>query len=221
MTTKKERVFLIDDHPIVRQGLAVLIDQEPDLAVCGTAADARSALDGVLKSKPNIVVVDLSMPGPDGLEFIKNLHVHMPKLPVLVLSMHDEMLYAERALKAGAQGYIMKHEAETNIMAAIRRVLQGEVYLSLAMTGHLLRKVADQSDTKPISQLETLADRELQVFEHIGRGYRSVEIAEQLGISIKTVESHVSRIRQKLGLRNSHEVARQAVIWVQQKLGRK
>jgi DNA-binding NarL/FixJ family response regulator len=214
MPPKKHRVFLVDDHPIVCQGLALLINHEPDLTVCGTATNARAALDAILKNKPDVVVTDLSMPGADGLELIKNLRAQLPHLQILVLSMHDEMLYAERALKAGARGYIMKHAVETNIMTAIRRIVLGEIYLSPAMTGRLLSKLSDQPDPT-ISPLAKLGDRELHVFELLGRGLRTTAIATELGIGIKTVETHIGRIRVKLNLSNSHEVARQAVLWLQ------
>jgi DNA-binding NarL/FixJ family response regulator len=216
MVDKKHRVFLVDDHPIVRQGLSLLIDHQPDLMVCGMAADTRSAMTDVPGSKPDIVVADLSMPGPDGLELIKSLRALLPGLPVLVLSMHDETLYAERVLKAGARGYVMKHEAETNIINALRRILDGSIYLSPAMTNRLLRKVSDHGNATPPSGIATLSDRELQIFEMLGHGLRPNKIAKELGIGIKTVETHVGRIRAKLGLRHAHEVLREAVLWLQQ-----
>lgn len=220
MSQKKHRVFLVDDHPIVRQGIALLINQTRDLMVCGTASDTRSAMEAVPKSAPDIVVTDLSMPGPDGLELIKNLRTLMPTLSILVLSMQDEMLYAGRALKSGARGYIMKHEAEENILAAIQRVLAGQIYLSPSMTSHFLQNATTHAEVNP-SPLDLLSDRELQVFELLGNGVRTSKIAEQLGIGVKTVETHIVRIRHKLGFADSHEMSRQAVIWVQRKLPKK
>jgi DNA-binding NarL/FixJ family response regulator len=216
MSSNKRRVFLIDDHPIVRQGLALLINHEPDLMVCGSASDARSAVSGLPKAKPDIILTDISMPGPDGLELIKNIRAILPNVPVLVLSMHDEALYTERVIKAGARGYIMKHEAEANIMTAIRRILQGEMYFSANMTNHFLQKLSQPAPAEARSPVEQLGDRELQIFRLLGKGRRTVEIAHELGIGVKTAETHLRRIRQKLGFRNYNEMTCQAAIWIQQ-----
>jgi len=210
---KKAMVLLVDDHPIVRQGLAQLINQEPDLAVCGHAEDADGALHAITVYRPDIVVLDISLNGPDGLAVLKDIRLSDPDLPVLVLSMHDELLYAERALRAGANGYIMKQEATERVLQAIRRVRGGEIYVSDRIAKRLLRQVVSSpAPRKP--PIEALTDRELAVFRLIGNGLGTREIADELHVSIKTVESYQAHIKEKLSLRNARELVRHAIQWV-------
>jgi DNA-binding NarL/FixJ family response regulator len=212
----KYKVFLVDDHPVVRQGLTSLINQEHDLVVCGTAADAATALLLLDQLKPDIAVLDLSLPGADGVDLVRRVFARFPKLPVLVLSMYDETLFAERVVRAGARGYVMKQEATANVLVGIRQVLSGAIHLSPKMTAHLLEEVAHPQVQAKLSPLDQLSDRELQIYEMIGRGHRAQEIADKLGVSLKTIETHRDRIRKKLQLADAHELSQQAVIWIQQ-----
>jgi DNA-binding NarL/FixJ family response regulator len=212
---ERTRVFIVDDHPIVRQGLAQMINQEADLTVCGEAEEAQVALQAVAELHPDLVLVDLSLKGGSGLELIKALRARQNTLPVLVVSMHDESLYVERALRAGARGYIMKHEATDIMMNAIRRVLRGEIYVSDKMMTKLLgRFVLDSPDTGT-SVLERLSNRELEVFRLIGEGHSTRHIAAVLHVSIKTVESHRAHIKEKLQLNDTVELVRYAMQWVE------
>ena len=208
----KCKVFLIDDHPIVRQGLALFIDREADLMVCGEAEDATSALRAIRESAPDFVVLDISLDGPDGLELLKTLRVRYPNLPVLVLSMHDEAVYAERALRAGANGYIMKQEATDRVLTAIRHILGGDVYLSDRLTKRMLRQFVNGS-VSPRDPLAKLSDRELEVYRLIGAGHSTRQIADELHVSTKTVESYQAHIKEKLALRNARELVQHAVEW--------
>jgi DNA-binding NarL/FixJ family response regulator len=210
--TAKSKVLLVDDHPIVRQGLAQLINQEPDLTVCGHAEDANGALRGIAANRPDIVILDISLNGPDGLSVLKDIRLSDATLPVLVLSMHDESLYAERALRAGANGYIMKQEATERVLEAIRRIRGGEVYVSDRIAKRLLRQIVSPSSGK--SPVEALSDRELAVFRLIGNGRGTREIADDLHISIKTVESYQAHIKEKLSLKNGRELVQRAYEWI-------
>jgi DNA-binding NarL/FixJ family response regulator len=211
MATRK-KVLLVDDHAIMRQGLAQLIDGEPDLTVCAQVEDAQNALDVVSETQPDIAVVDISLGGRDGLELIKELQVHHPKMLVLVLSMHDEVLYAERALRAGARGYIMKQERAQVVMAAIRKVISGDLYLSEAVSPRVLHRLVNRQTTSPESSaLDRLSDRELEVFRLIGTGLTVRQIAEKLFLSNKTVDAHREHIKQKLDMKTSTELLRYAV----------
>src|SRR4051812_15221957 len=194
----KTRVVLVDDHPVVRQGLARLINDEADLTVCAEADGAAAALEVIQQLKPDLVVVDISMGGTDGIELIKDLRVRFPGLPALVLSMHDESLYAERVLRAGAKGYVMKQEAPEKVMTAIRRVLAGEVYVSEKIAGRLLKAMSGTKGPASESPLDRLSDRELQVFRLIGSGLSVREIADKLFLSVKTIETHREHIKEKL-----------------------
>jgi DNA-binding NarL/FixJ family response regulator len=207
----KTRIVLVDDHPVVRQGLARLINDEPDLCVCAEADSAAAALDVVDLQKPDLVLVDISMGGTDGIELIKDLRVRVPGLPALVLSMHDESLYAERVLRAGAKGYVMKQEAPEKVMTAIRRVLAGEVYVSEKIAGRLLKAMSGTKGPASESPLDRLSDRELQVFRLIGSGLSVREIADKLFLSVKTIETHREHIKEKLNLKSSSELLRYAV----------
>jgi DNA-binding NarL/FixJ family response regulator len=203
----------VDDHPIVRQGLALLINREPDLAVCGDAEEASSGLRLLEELKPNLVIVDLSLNGPDGLELLKNIRTRDPNLPVLILSMLDESLYAERALCAGANGYIMKQEATEKVLVAIRRILGGEIYVSDRMANRMLHRFVGGAPMQARSPIAELTDRELEVFRLIGEGHGTRQIAEQLHISVKTVESYQAHIKDKLSLKNSRELLQRAIRW--------
>src|ERR1700719_882324 len=169
-TPRKKMVFVVDDPPIVRQGLTLLINQECDLAVCGEAEEMHSALSAILAVRPDILIVDISLNGPDGLELLKNIRISSPRLPVLILSMHDESIYAERALRAGANGYIMKQEATEKVLVAIRKILRGDVYLSERLTSAMLNQFVHGSDTIKSSPIVSLTDRELEIFRLIGEG---------------------------------------------------
>jgi len=206
------KVFLVDDHPILRQGLALFIDREPDLMVCGQADDAASALQAIREATPDFVVLDISLDGPDGLELLKTLRVRYPNLPVLVLSMHDESAYAERALRAGANGYIMKQEATERVLTAIRQILSGDVYLSDRSTKRMLQQFVNGS-ISPRDPLAKLSDRELEVYRLIGTGHGTRQIADELHVSTKTVESYQAHIKEKLALRNARELVQHAVEW--------
>jgi DNA-binding NarL/FixJ family response regulator len=208
----KCKVFLVDDHPIVRQGLALFIDREPDLLVCGEADGATSALQAIREAAPDFVVLDISLDGPDGLELLKTLRLRYPNLPVLVLSMHDEAVYAERALRAGANGYIMKQEATEKVLTAIRHILGGDVYLSDRLTKRMLQQFVNGA-VSPRDPLAKLSDRELEVYRLIGAGHSTRQIADELHVSTKTVESYQAHIKEKLALRNARELVQHAVEW--------
>ena len=213
VAAKKHKVFVVDDHPIVRQGLAMMINREPDLAVCGEAEDARTAIQLVTTAKPDILVVDISLNGPDGLELLKSIRVRYPDLPVLILSMHDESIYAERALRAGAQGYIMKQEATEKVLVALRRILSNEIYVSERIANRMLQRyIGSPNEGRPPS-IADLTDRELEVFRLIGEGHSTRRIAEELHLSVKTVESYQAHIKEKLSLRSGRELVQHAIQW--------
>ncbi len=213
----KRRIFLVDDHPIVRHGLAVLINSEVDLMICGECNSASEAIQQIERSCPDIAMVDVSLHGTSGIDLTKTIKELFPKLPVLILSMHDETLYAERALRAGARGYIMKQESAETVLKAIRTVLKGDVYLSEKLSSKVLRELVDgtaSADTERFG-VERLSDRELEVFELIGRGYATRRIAEALHLSVKTIETHRAHIKQKLKLSNATELVHHAFLWIE------
>ncbi|MGA2592537.1 MAG: response regulator transcription factor [Bryobacteraceae bacterium] len=210
----KTRVFVVDDHPIVRQGLSQLINREPDLMVCGEAEDARAALHAIDPLKPDILIVDVSLDGPDGIELLKTIRARDARLPVLILSMHDESLYAERALRAGANGYIMKQEATERVLIAIRQILGGEVYVSDRMAKKMVQQFIGGSGVTRNSPIDELTDRELEVFRLIGQGHGTRQIAAELHLSVKTVESYYAHIKEKLSLKNARELVQHAVQWL-------
>ena len=212
---RKIRVLVVDDHPIVRQGLSQLINQEPDLMVCGQAEDARTALYAIDPSQPDILIVDVSLDGPDGIELLKTIRAKDARLPVLILSMHDESLYAERALRAGANGYIMKQEATERVLVAIRQILGGEVYVSERMAKKMVQQFIGGSGVSQRSFIDQLTDRELEVFRLIGQGHGTRQIAEELHLSVKTVESYYAHIKEKLFLKNGRELVQHAVQWIE------
>jgi DNA-binding NarL/FixJ family response regulator len=209
----KRQILLVDDHPIVREGLTEMINHEDDLAVCGTAEEMNQALDQIEKLKPDLVVLDISLRGSNGIEVLKNIKVRHPKLCVLVLSMHDETLYALRALRAGAGGYIMKQEPAERVLNAVRQVLNGEISLSENMEKKMMKQLVGGRAARTGSPLEDLSDRELEVFRLIGKGYSTRQIAEELHLSIKTIESHRAHIKEKLNLKNAMELVQHAIQW--------
>ena len=210
---KKYSVLLVDDHPIVRQGLALLIDREADLSVCGEAEGAHTAFHAIETLHPDIVVLDISLSGPDGLDVLKEIRMKSAAPPVLILSMHDESIYAERAMRAGANGYIMKQEATEKVLVAIRRILQGDVYLSDRLTKTMLQQFVRGGPPVSSSPLLNLTDRELEVFRLIGEGHGTRRIADELHLSVKTIESYQAHIKEKLALRNARELVQHAIEW--------
>lgn len=210
---KVRKVVLVDDHPIVREGLAQVIAQKPDLTVCGEADNAADALGVIEATRPDVVVVDLALKDRSGLELIKDIAIRFPKLAVIVLSMRSESLYAERALRAGAQGYVTKEEDTARVIEGIRKVLDGEVYLSDAMAGKVLKTLFPGRREPRGLPTDRLSDRELEVLEMIGKGRSTSEIAGALHVSVKTVETYRERIKDKLNLADAGELLRYAIAW--------
>ncbi len=211
------RILIVDDHPLVRTGFAQLIGDCPDLEVCGEAGDMAEALRQIDSIHPDLAIIDLSLAGGSGLDLIEHIKSRDKKILMLVASMHDETLYAERVLAAGARGYINKQEAQDSIIRAIRQVLSGKVYLSQKMTDRLLSGMVDaNNETRDI---DSLSNRELQVFELIGEGVSTSKIAEQLNLSVKTIETHQSHIKKKLGLGSAHELNQRAIRWAMDQQG--
>ena len=210
-----KRILIVDDHPLMRKGLALTLEAEPDLVVCAQAESAEDALGTFEEIDPDMAIIDISLPGMSGLELIKHLHMLKPELGILVVSRHEETLYAERAIRAGARGYVMKLEAGKVIVKAVRRVLDGGIYVSDEINERLLMGIASRQGQMAQSPLEVLSDRELEVFELTGRGLGTREIAERLHLSIKTVESYRARIKNKLNLSNAAELMQHAVQWVE------
>jgi DNA-binding NarL/FixJ family response regulator len=213
--TLRHRVLLVDDHAVVRQGIAELLKQEPDMVVCGEAEDATQGLEAVKELKPDVVLVDISLKESNGLELIKNIKARYPKLPVLVITMHDEALYAEMALRAGALGYIMKQEAIDTVLTGLRRVLVGGFYLSESMSARLLQQQIRGQHDRSDSPLDRLSERELEVFQLIGQWRGTSQIAKELHLSVKTVEYYREQIKEKLNLKNASELIRYAIQWVE------
>ena len=207
----KHKVMLVEDHPVMREGLSQLISHEGDLSVCGEFEDTARAFDAIPRLLPDLAIVDLSLKGSSGLELVKNARANYPKLLMLVLSMHDESLYAERSLRAGASGYIMKAEAVEKVLGAIRHVLNGGIYLSENMSSKLMRKLAAGKNMAGGSLMERLSDRELEVFGLIGQGRGTRQIAQQLHLSVKTIESHRAHIKEKLDLKSATELVHCAI----------
>jgi DNA-binding NarL/FixJ family response regulator len=209
-----KRIVIVDDHPLFRKGLQDMIHSDGTFAVCGEAGNAAEAMDVIRKLNPDLAIVDLSLPGANGIELIKNIRAEFQRLPILVLSMHDESLYALRALRAGAEGYVMKHEAMASVIHAIREVFNGRPYLSPAMAAQVITKFAHRQAEGEVDAVERLSDRELEILELIGKGHDVRQIAKLLHLSPKTVETHRSHIKDKLDLKNSREVARFALQWL-------
>ena len=209
----RQKVLVIDDHPFMRAGLSQLIDRQADLQTCGEAGNPTEAAQQLARCRPDLVLTDITMPGRSGLEFIKDLQSADPDLPVLVVSMHDEVIYAERVLRAGARGYIMKEAGGENMLAAIRQVLRGEVYVSPRISALILGNISARRPRSSSSPIEKLSDREFEVFQHIGQGKSTRDIAAQLHLSPKTVDVHRSHIKEKLQLKDATELVRHAVRW--------
>jgi DNA-binding NarL/FixJ family response regulator len=209
------RIVIVDDHPLLRKGVGQLINNEKDLLVVGEAEDAAKALTVIETAKPDVALIDISLGGASGIELLKNIKARFPKLQVLVLSMHDESVYAHRALRAGASGYIMKQEATEKVLTALRKVLRGEVYLSERLGARMLNTLVGGRSSSATSPIEALSDRELEVFSLIGQGHGTRPIAEKLHLSVKTIESHRAHIKEKLNLQTATELVHHAIQWVQ------
>jgi len=210
----KRRVLIVDDHPIVRQGLRLMIDQEADLMVCGEAQGEREARTAIRDLKPDVAIVDISLMQGDGLELVRNVHAQHAKLPMLVLSMHDELIYAERLLAAGARGYIMKHAASEQLLVALRQVLDGAIYVSQAVAHNLGQTRASGAPTGAgADPIDRLSNRELQILSMIGRGQSSRQAADALGLSVKTVETHRQSLKRKLNLATNAQLVQYAINW--------
>lgn len=209
-----KNIFIVDDHPLIRNGLRYLFENEDLINVCGEAEDIASSLPAIGQLSPDLVIVDISLPDGNGFDLIKRLHAKMPGLPVLVSSMHDEQLMAERALRAGAMGYINKQKAPEHLVTAVKRIFAGKVYLSDAVTERMLLKNVNGNDIDAYhSPIDSLSNREFEVFEQIGGGLSTIKIAENLHLSIKTIETHRAHIKEKLKLASSTELTRYAMQW--------
>ena len=211
----KKAIFIVDDHPMLRRGLAALIENEPDLTVCGEASTCQAALQGIRESKADLVIVDLGLEGCDGLDLVKDIKARHPKTPALVLSMNDESLYAERALRAGARGYVTKQQLDATVLIAIRRLLNGKIYISEKIGTRFAEQFLGVPTQQKDSPLAVLTDRELEVFRLIGQGRSTRQNAQRLHLSIKTIESHRERIKQKLTIESGAELVRRATQWVE------
>jgi DNA-binding NarL/FixJ family response regulator len=210
------KILIVDDHPAVREALAARIALHPDLVVCGEAADVAQTLQLIAQQQPDIIITDITLKTGDGIDLIKRIKAHDANMRILVWSMHSESLYAERALRAGAMGYITKEQATQQIIEAIREILAGKLYLSPAMSEKLVRLSVDGGKNLDRSPIDALTDRELQVFRLIGAGVKTQAIADQLHVSIKTVETHRERIKKKLDLKDANDLVRAAVLWVKE-----
>ena len=207
----KRKVLVVDDHPIVREGMALLINRETDLTVCADAEESNAALEAIDNFRPDLAIVDISLPGRDGLELLKMIRAKDPQMPVLILSMHGESVYAERALRAGANGYIMKQEATDKVLVAIRRILNREIYVSEQIANRILRHMVGTPSPARRSPLDGLSDRELEVFRRMGEGQSTRQIADELHLSVKTIETHQARLKEKLSLRCARELVQYAI----------
>ncbi len=215
MTT---RIYIVDDHPLVRQGLTQIVANEADMEICGEAEDSPAAIRGVGEANPDAIIVDISLKGANGLELIKNLKAIHEDIPILVFSMHDETIYAQRALRAGAKAYVMKKESPSKVVDAIRKIIQGEIYVSPSVADQVLHQIVNGPGNVSTSPVDRLTDRELEVVQLIGRGLSSREIAESLHLSVKTIESHRAHVKEKLSLRNATELVQFSVQWVDQQV---
>jgi DNA-binding NarL/FixJ family response regulator len=218
--TKPTRIVIVDDHPLVRERLIELIDREPDLTVCGEAEDRHEALDLIAATKPEMAIIDLSLKSSLGLDLIKDLQIRQPDVLILVVSMQDELIHAERCIRAGARGYITKQQASRHVMRAIRKVLAGDMYLSDAVASQLLaRSLGKQAGSDFAHSVLMLADRELQVFELVGKGHSTRQIADLLVLDVKTIETYRARIKEKLGFKDAPELLQRAIAWVHHRAG--
>lgn len=222
MSSKKKesrfRILVVDDHAVLREGLVAQINRESDLAVCSEATNAREAMTAVERLEPDLVLADINLPGRSGIELIRDLHAVRPRLPVLILSMHDPNLFASRVLQAGGRGYVSKQQSGRELIAAIRQVLAGKIYLSGEVSTRLLGTLAgrkQRNTARSLSPVDLLTDRELEVFTHIGQAREAKDIAQRLGMSTRTLEVHRSNIKRKLNLKTGPELTRHAVLWVE------
>ena len=213
-TSAPRRILLVEDHPIVREGLKLVLQVGGEFEVCAECADKACAMRALDTGRPDAAIIDLSLQGASGLDLIKDIRAHGHRLPILVLSVNDEALYAERALKAGAQGYLMKEEKADRLIAALRRVLDGDIHVSEAISARMIGRMVNHPRSRSGTGVDTLSDRELEIFDRIGRGETTAEIAANLRVSVKTVETHRAHIRQKLGIRNGHELVHFAIRWI-------
>ena len=213
ITPQRARILLVDDHPLVRERLAEVINREADLIVSGEAEDRQEAIDAILAKPPDLVIVDLTLKNSEGLELIKDIRARWPRMRMLVVSMHDESLYAERVIHAGALGYITKQEATRKILLAIRRVLTGSIYLNEKIANRIISRLTNRADSLTATPAELLADREFQVFELTGRGLSTHDIAHRLHLAVKTVETYRGRIKEKLKLKDASELLQLAITW--------
>lgn len=213
MSARTSSVFLVDDHPLVREWLITLVNQLPGLRVCGEAASGDAALEGIRTTAPDVAIVDLSLPEGSGLSLIKSIKAEFSDIAIIVLSMHDERIYAERAFRAGARGYVMKGESTSSISAALREVLAGKLYLSPRMQTVFAERFANGDLSSLQTPVKKLSDRELEVFRLLGQGYETRRVAESLNVSIKTVQAYCARIKEKLQLANASELLREAIRW--------
>jgi DNA-binding NarL/FixJ family response regulator len=209
------KILIVDDHPVFRMGMEELLNQEEDFTVCGVAEDIRSARRELIEKQPDLAIIDISLAQENGLDLVKEIASRHHCVRVLVLSMHDESVWAERAIRAGARGYIMKKEASESIIAAIRNILNGKIHVSASMMSHLLDKFQVNPDFQSIQSEEVLTDRELEVFRLIGQGLSTRAIADQMKLSIKTIGTYRDRIKQKLCLKSAVELTRRAVLWTE------
>lgn len=215
---EKKKIYIVDDHPLMRKGMAMTLESSIEFDVCGQCESAEEALAEIPGLKPDACVIDISLPGMNGIELVKNLLAQIPKLKILVVSRHDEELYAERAIRAGAKGYLMKLEAGEILVSAVRQILNGGVYLSDKIGSQLIMKLASGQSTGD-NPLEILSDRELEVFELTGRGLSTKEIAERLHVSVKTIDTYRARIKDKMDLKSANDLMRKAVQWVEKSGG--
>lgn len=214
--TEKRKILIVDDHAVLRDGLTEVINHSKELQVCGEAASAEEALEQIPDCDPDLVLIDLSLPGMNGLDLVKTIKTKHPGVKSLVLSMHDESLYAARSIRAGAKGYIMKRQVAREVEAAIRTVLAGDLYLSAKVSKEILQEALSPDAPRGKSAVEQLSDREREVYRWIGKGLGATEIARKLGINVKTIETYQFRIKEKLGLKDSAQLSHHAAQWVQQ-----
>jgi DNA-binding NarL/FixJ family response regulator len=212
-TAPKHAIFIVDDHPLVREGLTNLINRQSDLVVCGEAKDSAEAIDGMTKARPDVAIIDISLTNESGLELIKQLVKQFPQVALIVLSMHDEALYAERALRAGARGYVMKHETSKNVLTSIRRVIGGDTYVSERIVNRMALRLTSARRSAASSPVERLSDRELEIFQLLGQGRTPSEIARDLNLSLKTVQAYCARAKEKFGVTSLTQLLRAAIRW--------
>lgn len=213
MAKSKSKILIVDDHPLVREWLANLIHKDPDLVVCGEAEEPAAALEAIGTTKPDLAIIDISLGSSSGIDLIRSIAAAYPKVAMIALSMHDERVYAERTIRAGARGYIMKRESTKKIVEAIREVLSGNLYLSQSMTELIVKKVVSAGSTDTGDAISQLSDRELEVFKLLGQGYGIGEIAEKLNVNFKTVHTYCTRIKDKLKISTGAELLREAIRW--------